>query len=446
MQEKVLEFLNKHNLNPEEVNMDKLCEYFMQEMNAGLKGEPSSLPMIPSYCSPDGKPKAGQKVLVIDAGGTNLRTCIVEFSQDLKPEIKEFKKTRMPGSEKEVTAKEFIAVFADEIKRLIDQCDKVGFCFSYAAQILPDHDGIPMGLSKEIKAPEIVGKKLGESLFKELASRGHDVSDKKILILNDTVATLLAAQSQNTTGKYDGCIGFILGTGTNTAYIEKSSKITKLPEGQDVSENQIINVESGSLAFSLGDIDKAFLASTLDASKYNFEKMISGAYLGKLAWYIIRAAIDDGVLSPSFAEIFNSYAPSSNAVSTLDLSTFLEYSDSKEVLSSYIDNASSSAAFSDDSNEDAYILEDILKAHILRAAKLTAVNLASAVLITDFGKDKAHPVLINADGTTFYKTPYLREYTVKYLTEYLESKGRYVEFTQIEDSPIIGSAIGALSL
>ncbi len=440
MKAKVLDFLNRHNLNPDEIDMDKLCAYFMEEMHKGLEGKESSLPMIPSYCSVDGKPRAGQKVAVIDAGGTNLRTCIVEFSKDLKPQIKEFKKTRMPGSDKEVSAKEFISLFADEVKRIIDQCDKVGFCFSYAAQILPDHDGIPLALSKEIKAPEIVGKKLGESLFAELASRGHDVSGKKILILNDTVATLLAAQSQNTDNKYDGCIGFILGTGTNTAYIEKSSNIIKLPEGIETSENQIINVESGSLSFSLGDVDKYFLASTLNASNYNFEKMISGAYLGKLAWFIIRAAVYEGVLSSRFAEVFDKFAPTSNTVTTQSLSDFLSHPHSEDILSNYIGEGLSS------SKAEANDIELIMKAHIQRAAKLTAVNLAAAVLITDFGKDPAHPVLINADGTTFYKTPYLRESTVQYLTEYLASKGRYVEFTQIEDSPIIGAAIGALSL
>ncbi len=440
MKAKVLDFLNRHNLNPDEIDMDKLCTYFMEEMHKGLEGKESSLPMIPSYCSVDGKPRAGQKVAVIDAGGTNLRTCIVEFSKDLKPQIKEFKKTRMPGSDKEVSAKEFISLFADEVKRIIDQCDKVGFCFSYAAQILPDHDGIPLALSKEIKAPEIVGKKLGESLFAELASRGHDVSGKKILILNDTVATLLAAQSQNTDNKYDGCIGFILGTGTNTAYIEKSSNIIKLPEGIETSENQIINVESGSLSFSLGDVDKYFLASTLNASNYNFEKMISGAYLGKLAWFIIRAAVYEGVLSSRFAEVFDKFAPTSNTVTTQSLSDFLSHPHSEDILSNYIGEGLSS------SKAEANDIELIMKAHIQRAAKLTAVNLAAAVLITDFGKDPAHPVLINADGTTFYKTPYLRESTVQYLTEYLASKGRYVEFTQIEDSPIIGAAIGALSL
>lgn len=439
MQANVLDFLNRHNLNPDEISMDELCAYFLREMKAGLAGDPSSLPMIPSYCSPDGKPKAGQKVVVIDAGGTNLRTCIVEFSPELKPEIKEFKKTRMPGSDREVTAKEFFSLFADELKRIIDQCDRIGFCFSYAAQILPDHDGIPLSLSKEVKAPEIVGKKLGVGLLSELASRGHDVSNKKIIILNDTVSTLLATQSQNMDNKYDGCIGFILGTGTNTAYIEKSSRILKLPKDIEVSKNQIINVESGSLSLSLGDIDKAFLASTQNAKAYNFEKMISGAYLGHLCWFIIRAAIDEGLLSPMFANHFDRFAPTFNSVETLDLSAFLELSKANEVFDEYIGEEFSSM-------QDVYVLKEILNAHVSRAAKLTAVNLAAAVLITDFGKDKEHPVLINADGTTFYKTPYLKDLTVEYLKNYLAQKGRYVEFTQIEDSPIIGSAIGALAL
>ncbi len=439
MQAKVLDFLNRHNLNPDEISMDDLCEYFMREMKAGLAGEASSLPMIPSYCSPDGKPKAGQKVVVIDAGGTNLRTCIVEFSQELKPEIKEFKKTHMPGSDREVSAKEFFSILANELKHIVDQCDRIGFCFSYAAQILPNHDGIPFALSKEIKAPEIVGKKLGEGLLSELASRGHDVSNKKIIILNDTVATLLASQSQNIDNKYDGCIGFILGTGTNTAYIEKSSRITKLPKDVEVSENQIINVESGALTLSLGDIDKTFLASTKDPTIHNFEKMISGAYLGPLGWFIIRAAIDEGLLSSKFIRQFDSFAPTSNSVTALDLSAFLELSQSNDVFTNYMNGE-------DSSKQDIYVLEHILRAHIARAAKLTAVNLASAVLITDYGKDKEHPILINADGTTFYKTPGLRDLTVEYLKNYLAEKGRYANFTQIEDSPIIGSAIGAVAL
>jgi hexokinase len=89
---------------------------------------------------------------------------------------------------------------------------------------------------------------------------------------------------------------------------------------------------------------------------------------------------------------------------------------------------------------------EILGSFIARAAKLTAANLAAAVLITDFGKDEDHPVLINADGTTFHMTAYLKSYTTEYLDAFLSDKGRRAVITQIENSPVIGSAVGALTL
>ncbi|MBO4716436.1 MAG: hexokinase, partial [Spirochaetales bacterium] len=89
---------------------------------------------------------------------------------------------------------------------------------------------------------------------------------------------------------------------------------------------------------------------------------------------------------------------------------------------------------------------EILGSFIARAAKLTAANLASAVLITDYGKDEDHPVLINADGTTFDVTAYLKSYTTEYLDAFLAEKGRRAVITHISNSPVIGSAIGALTL
>ncbi len=68
MKDRVLAFLNRHSLNAENLSMDELCSYFISEMKAGLAGKSGSLAMIPSFCSPDARPKAGEKVIVIDAG------------------------------------------------------------------------------------------------------------------------------------------------------------------------------------------------------------------------------------------------------------------------------------------------------------------------------------------------------------------------------------------
>jgi len=282
--------------------------------------------------------------------------------------------------------------------------------------------------SKEIKASEVVGKKLGENLLAEFARRGYDVSSKKVIILNDTVTTLLAAQAKNIRGKYDACIGFILGTGTNTAYVEKNANIGKLPENFTREGYQIVNVESGNMDMCLGDLDKAFLLTTKNPAIYHFEKMISGAYLGHLSFYILQTAVKEGLFSEHFAGEFAKLED----LDTIKMSNFLEKRETP--LNACVEG----------NPEDAQTLTDILKAHIERSACLTAINLSSVVLATDFGKDK--PVLINADGSTFYKTEYLKQFTEKYLFAFMEKKGRKVELCQIENSPTIGSAIGALSL
>ena len=430
MKRQVEEFLNRHNLNADEISMDELCDLFLKEMKAGLAGKPSSLAMIPSFCSPDAVPKEGEQVIVIDAGGTNFRTCLVTFDHDLNPVISDFRKSRMPGIDREVSAREFFSIIADETERLIDKSDRIGFCFSYAATILPDHDGIPECFSKEIKASEVLGKRLGKELLKELASRGHDVSNKKVLILNDTVATLLAAQAKNTRGSYDGCIGFILGTGTNTAYIEKMENITKLDPSIPRVGSQIINVESGCLKLCLGDIDRRFLNTTKDPDLYGFEKMISGVYLGPLAFLVISQAVEEGLFSDSFKEGFSHL----KGLTTIEMNAFF-HEEEGNVLASVA---------TDETDEDT--LFEILGSFISRAAKLTAANLASAVLITDYGKDEDHPVLINADGSTFHLTALLKSYTTEYLDAFLSEKGRRAVITQIENSPTVGSAIGALTL
>ena len=430
MKPQVESFLRKHMLDADLISMDEICDRFMDEMKAGLEGRASSLAMIPSFCSPEAEFKAGETVIVIDAGGTNFRTCLVTFGEDLEPVIGDFRKIRMPGFDKEVSASEFFSIMADEVGRLIDKSDRIGFCFSYAATILPDGDGIPECFSKEIKAPEIIGKHLGKEILAELERRGHDVSKKRIIVMNDTVTTLLAAQKNNTSGSYDGCIGFILGTGTNTAYIEKNANIKKLDASAFNGELPIVNVESGCLDLCLGDLDLKFFNTTAEPENYRFEKMISGAYLGPLAHVVISAAVEENLFSESFSLAF----------SELDTLTTIE-------MNSFLLEEEDSILMKCASNEEDYdTLMEILGSFIARAAKLTAANLASAVLITDYGKDEDHPVLINADGTTFDVTAYLKSYTTEYLDAFLAEKGRRAVITHISNSPVIGSAIGALTL
>ncbi|MBK5200274.1 MAG: hexokinase [Spirochaetaceae bacterium] len=410
-----------------------MLDFFITEMERGLDLKESSLSMIPTYISDKSSLVPGKKLIVIDAGGTNLRTCLVTFNKELQPEITDFKKVPMPGVKSEVSAKEFFSVFANQVQDIIDKSDYIGFCFSYAATISPDNDGTPIIFSKEIKAPEVIGKKVGASLLAELKNRGYNVENKKVAVLNDTVATLLAGKAASSKDKqYDGYIGFILGTGTNTAYLEKNENIVKLSNLDPGS--QVINVESGSLIAKQGLLDKLFNSTTKDPSQYILEKMISGAYLGPLSNVAMERAVDDGILSNEFGKRFAQVG----YVNTTEMSNYLEmpFNEDYKLVQCVKGN-----------NNDSENLWHILKSIIERAAKMTAINLTAAVIKTDFGKNPLHPVCINADGTTFYKTEYLEKYTNYYLEQLLVKKyNRYYETVCIDNSPTIGAAIAALGL
>ena len=423
------EFLLKHRLGEEFVDENEVSSLFRSEMEKGLDGEKSSLKMIPTYARSPEKIPAGESVIVMDAGGTNFRTCIVTFNEEGKPEISDFQKTGMPGVDREVSCDEFYSIFASSIERFMGKSKRIGFCFSYAAEITADHDGIPLLFSKEVKAPGTIGKPLGKNILAVLKNRGYETSDVKISVVNDTVATLLAAQAEG------GCeasayVGFILGTGTNTAYVEKNCNIGKiaLNEGE-----QIVNTESGSLKIELTDLDREFLLTTNDPSSYHLEKMISGAYIGSFAHYVLSKAVEDGVFSPAFSSGFGTV----DHLSTMAMGAF--------ILAPWDRNNPLGAIIYSD--EDSKRLYKILKAVIVRAAKLTALNLASAVFKSGVETSPEHPVVINADGTTFYRLPFLERYTRLFLDRILEKEnGIFYRIVNIDSSPIIGAAISALSL
>ena len=422
------DFLKRHGLRAEDVDSDKVLDFFSSEMKRGLEGKESSLAMIATYTEAGNDIPDGESVIVMDAGGTNFRTCLVTFNDGVA-EISDFQKVGMPGAKKEVTKKEFFSILADNIERFMGKSKKIGFCFSYAAEITPDHDGIPLMFSKEIKAPEVIGKRIGKELLSELSSRGYDTEGMTVSVVNDTVATLLAAKAAYK-GDASTYIGFILGTGTNTAYVERNSNIKKLTLSEG---SQIINVESGCLKLELSEIDAEFMKTTKDSNAYHLEKKISGAYLGPFALFVLKKAAKEGVFSSQSAENLSGM----NDLETKDVGGFLrEAGDFSNPLSFFSAN-----------KEDARNAYIIMRSIVERSGKLTALNLTAAVIASGEGEDPRRPVVINADGTTFYKTCFLEDYVKEYLDQILWKKeGKVCQIVSIDNSPTIGAAIAGLCI
>ncbi|HKK43131.1 MAG TPA: hypothetical protein VJ963_12025 [Bacteroidales bacterium] len=420
------EFLKEHKLRSGDINMQEMVDNFTSEMTEGLGGGNSSLAMIPTYIEADNKFLKETPVVAIDAGGTNFRAARILFNKNNKLEINSVVNDKMPGLEGEISKEEFFETVAGYIKDLTKDVERIGFCFSYPTEILPNKDGILVRFVKEVLAPGVIGQLIGKNLLETLGT-----PEKQIVLLNDTVATLLAGKSASVNKEYDSFIGYILGTGTNGCYIESNRNIVKKGE-LDQTKSQIINIESGNFSkIYQTDIDSAFDNSTTDPGVHKFEKMIAGGYLGGLCLLALKTAATEDV----FSSLASTGILSLNSLSSEEVNNFLSNPSSG---SSPLHGCITEKA---DRENCADIIDNIVD----RAAKLVAVSIAAIILKTGKGKSSDRPILITVEGTTFYKMHNLRKYFEKHLDTYLDSdKKRYYEFTEVKQSSLVGAALAAL--
>ncbi len=387
--------------------------------------------MIPTYIEPVVEVERNKKVLVLDAGGTNFRVATVYFDYEFKPVIEKFARFSMPGSKSSVSKDEFFNTIVDYIVKTTDIENNIGFCFSYPTEILPDKDGRLIQFCKEVVAPEVEGELIGRGLKKAFNKRGLK-SEVKVVLINDTVATLLAGLATRREKEYDNYIGFILGTGTNCCYVENNREILKL-KGLDPDKKQIVNVESGAFGKApRGIIDESLDSKTMDPGDYKFEKMIAGGYLGMLCLETFKFAARENLLSENFSRCIQKI----ELLETKDINRFFDNPEKNT-------DIFKGCSLTDDDYKVLFFIIDRL---IERAAKLTAINIGSVILKSNSGYNPLKPVLITAEGTTFYELKNLKEKVLCYLNDFIVSKNnRFYEITGVENATLIGSAIAGLT-
>ena len=422
------EFLEENNFTvAEKIDRQAMIATFLSEMEKGLKGETSSLRMIPTYVGVNGKIPQGAKAAVLDAGGTNFRSAVVS----IPPTIEDKMNQPMPGAKSDVTEDEFYGAFAEELKRVAPKATvkKYGWCFSYNCDATPELDAKLNCWTKGIRAPMIVGQYVGKELLKRLGGG-------EIAIVNDTVATLLAAKATEGDKTYSSYLGFILGTGTNTAYVEKNRNIVKL-QGLDPSGSMIINAESGSFdKLAQSNFDKAMDQKTQDPGHNPLEKMIAGGYLGGVGLELYKAAAKAGLFSAKAASAIGGIG----ALETMDLDNFCA-AFKKEGRDNPLD-----AIFADP--DDAKMARRLGIPVFERAAVLTAIHLAAFCIKSGEGADDSAPIAINADGSTYYKTcaiPFAD--TVKKELDDMLVQRRNIHYCitpRVADAPMVGAAIAAM--
>ncbi|NLC69378.1 MAG: hexokinase [Clostridiaceae bacterium] len=429
----VLDFLANIGMDFYRIDIKKEYKAFLEDMHNGLAGKKSSLYMLPTFLQMKDDIPSDDPVIVMDAGGTNFRTAVVYFDENKKPIISDFSKYPMPGVEKELNRKQFLQTIVEYLKPVLNKSNRIGFCFSYPVDMLPSGDGILIRFNKEVKVEGMNGRLIGAEILKAIKEAGY-AEEKSIVLLNDTAAALLGGKAAYGYRNFDSFVGFILGTGINTCYVEKGNNLVKLKEHRKHYENMLINLESGAYnRFPSGKSDIEYDLKTDLPGEFLFEKKVAGAYLGGLARVTTIHAIEEGLFSKAFNILFRN----TREFTTIDLNKFMHEPFGDNLLAKMCDDAD---------EKDRSILYYLFDCLIERAAKLAAINIIAVLLKTGKGKDPTRPVCITADGSTFYKLKNFKQKLEYYLKVYLiDDLNIYYEFMKVQNSNLIGSAIAALN-
>lgn len=402
--------MEKNIFKLDDEQLKEIAKVLRSKVEEGLTNNLSELACIPTFITPRESGLNG-KAMVLDLGGTNYRVATVSFADGkatIHPENgwkKDLSVMKTPGYTRDQLFKE-LADPIGEIKR--DQEMPIGYCFSYAAESLPDGDAKLLYWTKGVDIKEMIARPVGKPLLEYLNER-NSVKFTDIKVLNDTVASLFAGL---TFSNYDAYIGLIVGTGTNMATFIPADKITKLPPSERGEGLIPVNLESG-------DFHPPFLTTvddTVDAcsdkrGEQRFEKAVSGMYLGE----IMKAAFP----LDEFEENFDARR----------LTTIMNYPDL---------------------HKDRYVQV----AHWIynRSAQLVAASLAGLVsLLTSYNKD-IKKICVVAEGSLFWsENKKDKDYNIlvmEKLQKLLDDFGLgdvEVHFNKMNNANLIGTGIAALS-
>ena len=441
---KVLNDLKKH-FEISQAEMKRIIKDFHAEMEKGLRGEGSSLKMIPTFVDRPTGDEIG-KFIALDLGGTNFRI--------LELELKGVGRIARPVSKKFVIDKKHLAGKGEALFDFIAGCVKLfmkekkmsaagefdlGFTFSFPIEQTGVASGTLLHWTKGFSAKGVIGQDVVKLLNEALARNG--VNNVKVAALaNDTVGTLVAKSYEDR----DCDVAVILGTGTNACYAEDISNIGK-PGGPGPGAGpahetacgagqMIINIEWGNFnKLALTPHDRRLDRGSENPCSQILEKMVSGMYLGELARMIIedfikRKMLFGGGHPGAFREKFSFKA---------EYMSVIESDRSKDL--SKIICLFRKLGIRNSTLEDRQTCREICRIISLRAARISAASLVAVITKIDPTMMRNHTVAI--DGSVYEKYPNFAERMKDAMRETLGRPVSRVKMVLAKDGSGKGAAI-----
>jgi hexokinase len=394
-------------LTPEQ--LIDIAEGMAREIRKGLAASDGDLLCLPTFILLSDRPDPGN-ALVIDVGGTHVRCAVVGLAAGHPPAVIQGPVTdKIPARRgAAISGNAFLESLAGVVERLRPPAGlPLGYCFSYPARPTPDGDAVILHWTKELFVEETIGRKAGGMLRDHLRDRFPELAIGEVIVINDTIAALLAGMSVSPT---DAPVGLIIGTGTNLALLLPPAHIPKLAGGPYRQTPLPVNLESGNFhPPHLNQWDEALDAASHNPGRQRFEKAVSGYYLP----YLFKLACPESDLDPAagsaplFARAYPATPPSTTS--------------SETVLARQI---------------------------IARSADLIAAALAGAaiVLTRDIG---AGSIGVTAEGGLFQAHHHYRETINAALRRLLTDLGLSGDLVTMQTVPmanLIGSALAARSM
>ena len=413
-------FLRDRRLTAEDFPLEQERETFLAELACGLRGQESSLAMIPAFLPAHTDFCGSGRVAVLDAGGTNLRVGAVDFL-DGRPQRVQFEKYPLPGTDRALAKQDFFDAVAEKLLPWLEGAEKIGFCFSYAAECMENGDARIKDFCKEVKVTGARGAQVCRELKDAIARQGLE-RDFACVQLNDTVAAMLGAMADFGTEAYSAFLGVILGTGFNSCYGEKTENILKYTGAAYGHKTMVVNMETGSYTgFRGGVIDRRVDESSALPGDHLTEKMLSGAYLGKVLFAAMEDAKKEGFYTSDLSFL-------RGELPLWEANAFL--AGEKSVLDVL-------------AREEQTLTRTLITALYGRSARILAVLLTAVSLHLEAGTEK--PVAVAMEGSTYEKSPLLRELLQEELALVKEKYGIAFKLLSAENATLKGAALAAVS-
>lgn len=298
-------------------------------------------------------------------------------------------------------------------------------------------------MGKGFDLSDVMGKDLKDLLEEGFARKNLPVTVSAII--NDTVGTLVSHAYVSPSTK----IGVILATGTNAAYIERASEVSKY--NGPACDQMILNTEWDAMGkasyLPQTKYDKEIDAVSLVPGFQEFEKMVSGLYMGEL----VRLALVDLIERNAIFEFLGGKVPEPLthrlAFKTLFMST-IESDNSTEHTA--VDRVfKSTFAVEGLTAEDRRRVFELVHAVGKRSAAMAAA--ACAALLhkasgASVNMDDANEITtIGIDGSVFEKYPHFSHSMMESLTEILgKDRASRIRLELARDGGCIGAALVAM--